>query len=190
MCSDLAHERQKLENSAPKTIKPVYKNHLLQLFEESLVIGKKTLTRAWVKHPGAVVILPILANKKIALIKQYRRAIDEIIIELPAGIIEPDENPKDTASRELQEEIGYYAHEITYLLEFYATPGFCNEKIRLYLAQNLEKKSLDGDEDEAIDVFELDEEEIKRYIKNRKIIDAKTLTALLYYLNLKSDGKI
>ena len=94
-----------------------------------------------VKHPGAVIIIPITSNGDIVFIKQYRRVIDKIITELPAGTIEKNEDPISCAYRELEEETGFIANELTKLNGFFPSPSFCTEYIHIFVAQNLKKRN-------------------------------------------------
>ncbi len=90
-----------------------------------------------VVHPGAVVILPVLADGRIVLIRNHRYTVEEELWELPAGTMEPDESPVETAKRELEEEAGYSAGRLTLLAEYYTSPGFTTELMRAYLATEL-----------------------------------------------------
>lgn len=157
----------------------------LQVDQVELPNGK-TSTREIVNHPGAVAILPITRDRKIILVKQYRKALERTLIEIPAGLIEKGEAPERTAVRELEEETGYTTNEIHYMASFYTAPGFCNEMIHLYWTNALEqlKEPVQGDEDEFIEQISLTLEEAKEYIRAKKIYDAKTIYALLYYETL------
>ncbi|MGO1713084.1 MAG: NUDIX hydrolase, partial [Senegalia sp. (in: firmicutes)] len=113
---------------------------------------KKYSKREIVEHPGAVCVVPITSDNEIYLVKQYRKAIDKEILELPAGKIEIGEEPKECAIRELKEETGLSANNYEYVIEFYSSPGFCNEKIHLFFARDLEEGIASPDIDEHIDV--------------------------------------
>lgn len=153
----------------------------LQLQEVELPNGKRA-NREIIKHPGAVAILPITKDNKIVLVEQYRKALNRTIVEIPAGKLEPGEEPLNTARRELEEETGYKCEELEWLISFYTSPGFADEIIHLYAAKNLQKG--DGhaalDEDEFVNVIELTLEEAIDYIKEQKIYDAKTAYAIQY----------
>jgi ADP-ribose pyrophosphatase len=140
-----------------------------------------------IKHPGAVALLPITEKGEVMLIRQWRRAIENILIEIPAGTIEPSEPPKECAIRELQEEVGYKPLNLTSLGGFYASPGFCNEYIHLFLARDLVISQLKAEDSEGIDVFTLPLEEALSWVQQGKICDSKTISALcLYQLWLSS----
>ena len=113
--------------------------------------------------------------------EQYRKPLDKHLIELPAGKLEKGEDPKECGMRELEEETGYKSENFTYLGKIVSSPGFCDEYIYLYKAENLIKGSRGGDEDEFINLKEFSLEEVKNKIKKGEIIDGKTLAALLHY---------
>ncbi|UOQ47521.1 NUDIX hydrolase [Gracilibacillus caseinilyticus] len=157
----------------------------LQVDDVSLPDGK-TSKRELVKHPGAVAIIPVTEDNKIVFVKQYRKALEKTIIEIPAGKLEPGEKPAITALRELQEETGYTTEHLTYVTSFYTSPGFADEIIYLYQTQSLSKleQPLETDEDEFVELMELTMEEAEALVESEEIHDAKTAYALLY-LKLK-----
>lgn len=135
-----------------------------------------------IKHPGACGIIPFVDENHIILIRQFRKSIDKIIYEIPAGKLSLNENPENCAFRELAEETGYKAGSLSHLGTVAIVPGYCDELIYLYKATNLSltEKHEDFDEFTEVEIFTL--EEIKQMIKNGQIIDAKTITALAYTL--------
>mgnify|MGYP001358277719 CR=1 FL=1 len=143
-------------------------------------------SRELVKHPGAVAVIPITSEGKIIMVRQYRKALEKEIIEIPAGKLEQGEAPEVTAIRELEEETGYTTERLQYVQSFYTSPGFADEIIYLYytdqLEPMLEKASLD--EDEFVELMEVSLEEAETYMKEEKIHDAKTIFALMF-LKLK-----
>ena len=141
--------------------------------------NKKYAKREIVEHRGAAGIVAI-DNNEIILIKQYRKAVEDFIYEIPAGKLELNEDPLSCANRELIEETGYCSNNIEKLTEFYTSPGFCNEKIYLFKATELKQVGNKLDEDEFIDVIRVSIEEAKEMIKQNKIMDAKTQLAILY----------
>ncbi len=138
-------------------------------------------SREIVKHPGAVAILPIDKDGNLVLIKQWRIASGEILLEIPAGTLEPSEPPKECAIRELQEEIGFKPRSLTPLGGFFTAPGFCNEFIHLFLAEDLEVSHLKAEDTDGIDIVVVSLEEAQALALNGKIRDGKTLSALLLY---------
>ena len=135
--------------------------------------------REIVEHNGAVGIIAITRENKVVLVKQYRKAIEKELWEIPAGKIEPGENPKESAIRELKEETGYSAQSMKLLHKFYTSAGFSNQKIYIYLAENLTSGSQDFDDDEFIEAKEFSLNEVYDMIYNNDIEDAKTSIGML-----------
>jgi ADP-ribose pyrophosphatase len=159
----------------------------LQVEEVELPNGKSS-TREVVKHPGAVAVIPVTKEGKIVLVRQYRKALDKIIVEIPAGKLERGEDPLDSAKRELEEETGYKSETLEFLLSFYTSPGFADEIIHLYVTDNLEKGTSQTDEDEFLDVLEVTLTEAEQMVKDQIIYDAKTAYAI-QYLKLRELNK-
>lgn len=134
-----------------------------------------------VEHKGAVAMVPVTENGHILLIKQWRRAIEKIIYELPAGCLDLGESKETCAQRELQEEVDHKAKELIYLGPLYSTPGYSTETLHLFVAKGLIPSSLDGDDHEAIDVEEIPLEKCLQMIDSGEICDAKTVAGLLRY---------
>lgn len=154
----------------------------LRVDEVMLSNGDKT-TREIVEHNGAVAIIPLIDEERMFLVKQFRKAIEKELIELPAGKIEKEEDPKECALRELEEEIGYKAGHIQKLLSIYTSPGFSNEIIHIYVAGDLKKTKINRDDDELMDIIEVSINEAKNMMDEGKIMDAKTITGILAYFN-------
>lgn len=169
--------KSSLPKSCPNAI-PLFEGKKIDLYQD----GKKE----FVVHPGAVVILPLLSDNVI-LIKNERFVVDEILWELPAGTLEPNESPISTAYREIIEEIGYEAKEMAPLFDFYSTPGFSNEKLYAFVAKDLTHVGQNLDPDEKISVEILPWEKILQMIKEGIIHDGKTIATLLYYLQFCSN---
>lgn len=154
----------------------------LQVDEVTLPNGKAG-KREIIKHPGAVAVIAITNEGKLVLVEQYRKALERSIIEIPAGKREPGEEPIVTARRELEEETGYGAHELTYLQAFATSPGFADEIIHLFVAKDLypiEAKA-DLDEDEFVELVEVSLEEAQEMVADERIYDAKTAFAVLWF---------
>lgn len=134
-----------------------------------------------VQHPGAVVVVPVTSDHRIILVKQWRRAIEKIILELPAGKLEKGELPEGCADRELQEEIGFKAGELIPMGGFYSAPGFCDEYLHLFIALDLIPSQLEHDADEAIDLVYVTLEEAWKLIQSHQICDAKTIAGIARY---------
>lgn len=134
--------------------------------------------REYVTHPGAVVIVPILANGNIVFERQFRYPLHQVFIELPAGKIDANETTLQTGQRELMEETGYVAQEWVKLGEQHPCIGYSNEVIHTYLAQGLVPGASQRDEDEALEVFELSLADAIQFVQQGKITDSKTIVAL------------
>jgi ADP-ribose pyrophosphatase len=137
-------------------------------------------TREVVQHPGAVVLLPVLDDGRICLIRNYRIAVEEELIELPAGTLEPGEPPAVTAERELAEETGYRASQWHEVMQFWMSPGILSERMHLFVARGLtpgERFLQDGEE---INTLLATWDEVLELMATKRIADAKTLAALLY----------
>ncbi|MED3660575.1 NUDIX hydrolase [Ureibacillus sp. FSL K6-8385] len=161
----------------------IFKGKVVTLTVDDVILPNgKEAKREIVHHPGAVAIIPITRDGKIVFVEQYRKALERSIVEIPAGKLEPGEDPAVCARRELEEETGYGAGELTYLLSFATSPGFANEIIHLYVAKDLykieEKRALD--EDEFVSIIEATIEEAEEMIENRQIYDAKTAYGVLW----------
>lgn len=159
----------------------IYTGNYLNLIniEVELPNGNKT-NRDIIKHPGACAIIAFLDESSIVLIDQFRKPLEKNILEIPAGKINKNEDPILCAHRELEEETGYKAKEMTYLGSIATAPGFCDEIIHLYKATKLYKgtKSCDEDEFTQVKIFSL--AEVKNMIKQGEIIDTKTISILAY----------
>ncbi|MCU7513651.1 MAG: NUDIX hydrolase [Bacteroidota bacterium] len=131
-------------------------------------------------HPGGAVVVPIKNDGKIVFVKQFRYPLQKVLLELPAGKLEVGEDPMKCAVRELEEETGYKAEEITKLGAIYTTPGFCTEVLHIYLAKGLTPGNHNREEGEhGMEVLELTKEEIEEKIKNGELVDAKSLSGIL-----------
>jgi ADP-ribose pyrophosphatase len=138
-------------------------------------------TREIVVHPGSVVVLPVLPDRRIVLIRQYRHAAGQYLWELVAGHKEPDESFLKGAHRELQEETGYTARRERKLLEVFPSPGLLGEKMVIFLAEGLKKGTARPEDDEKITVRILTLREAEQWIRSGKIRDAKSVSGILYY---------
>ena len=160
--------------------KSVFKGKiLLDVHLDKVMLPNGTEVRLeCIKHPGAAAVIPFLNKNEVILIKQYRPVVDKYIWEIPAGTLKKGESPLRCAKRELEEEIGYKAGSIKYLMHIYTTPGFTNERIHIYKATRLGKVKLKPDADEILAVKNFTVSDIRRMLKNKKIIDAKTIAGL------------
>lgn len=146
----------------------------------------RTLEREVIRHPGAVVVLPILDDGRICLIRNYRIAVGQWLLELPAGTLEPDEPPLCTAERELIEETGYRARSIKPLCEFFMSPGILHERMHAFVATGLSAGDAAREEGEMIVNLLMTPAEIDEHLRTHQIQDAKTIATLLFYLRFGS----
>ena len=163
--------------------KTIYEGKIISLtLEEVELPDGNRAQREVVKHSGAVALIPITDEGKLVLVKQYRKSLNRTLIEIPAGRIEVGEEPEVTAIRELEEETGYGAHQVTYIQSFATSPGFANEIIHLYLAENLYEivNPAAGDEDEFIELLEVTIDEAEQLVASGEIYDAKTAFAVIF----------
>jgi ADP-ribose pyrophosphatase len=144
--------------------------------------GDVRTTREVVRHAGSVAVLALQDDGRIVLVRQYRYPVDDFVWELPAGRLDPGETPEAAAQRELREEIGHRAREMTRLAFFYTTPGFCDEAMHVFRATGLEPAPAPGDEDERIEVRAFTLAELSSMIDGGEIREGKTLVALLLEL--------
>ena len=171
-----------------KSSEIIFQGKLLELRKDEVILPNGEISvREWINHPGAVCCIPILPDGKVALIKQYRYAVKQEMIELPAGKLNEGENPKACAYRELEEEIGYKAKKLTFLTNIYPAIGFANEKMWLYLAQDLQKTKPNLDIDEFLEPMPTSLEDALNLIWSGKITDVKTIIGLLWFHNTISD---
>jgi len=147
-----------------------------------------THEREIIVHPGSVVVLPLVDPNRVCLIRNFRVAVGEALIELPAGTLEPGEDPLQTAGRELAEETGYRAGKLEKLSEFYMSPGILCERMHLFLANELTPGQEGREPGEEIENLVVSWTEALRMAQCGEIRDAKTLVGLLYYERFRGDS--
>ncbi|CAM3791295.1 NUDIX hydrolase [Alicyclobacillus pomorum] len=145
-------------------------------------------TREVVRHPGAVAVLAEPTPGSVVLVKQYRKALDESLVEIPAGKLEPGESPEVCAVRELREETGLAARSVNSVFDFFTSPGFADERIYLYYTNDVEQEEQALDEDEFVEVTSATRDEVTAMLRDGSIRDAKTLIALLWWIQ-QSNGR-
>lgn len=162
----------------------LFRSRLFQV-EKRFQTGRsgKQLERHVILHPGAVGILPLLDDGRVVMIRQYRIAVDEVLVEIPAGTLEPNEEPIRTAARELTEETGYTAKTIEPMTTIFSSPGILQETLHLFVATGLVPGETDLEDGEDIQLLILTWDEIRKMIAAGEIRDAKTLVALLHSMS-------
>ena len=160
----------------------IAKTSFLEIARRHYVLedGRST-RREVIRHPGAVAVVPLI-DGEVVLISQHRVAVDQDLLEIPAGKCDvPGEDPETTAIRECEEEVGYRPTRLTLMQTFYTTPGFTDEVIRVYLAEGLEpvESRPQGIEEESAEVVRIPVDEALRRVRAGEIRDAKTLIGLL-----------
>lgn len=171
-----------------KTIKrqEIFDGHIFKVAVDDVQLpnGLGQAKRELIFHRGAVAVLAVMPERKLLIVKQYRKAIEAISYEIPAGKLEVGEanSALEAAARELEEETAY-SGDLRLIHEFYTAIGFCNEKIKLYLATDLQRVAnpRPQDADEVIELLELSYQECMDLVAQGKLVDAKTIIALQYY---------
>ncbi len=147
-----------------------------------------TFRREMIYHPGAVCMIPVDSDGRLLLVEQYRHGARTRLLEIPAGTLEPGEDPGETAARELREEVGMRAERVESLGGFWIAPSYATEYLHLYLCRELTPDPLPGDEDEDIEVVRLTRAEAVAAIDSGRIIDAKSIAGILRWERLSDRG--
>jgi ADP-ribose pyrophosphatase len=163
------------------TSKLVYDGHLLKVREDSVRLPDgKTARREWVQHPGAVIIIPLLDENTLIMERQFRYPLGRHFYELPAGKIEPGEEPLATAQRELIEECGYRAGSWRHLATAHPCIGYSDERFELYLASDLTHVGRALDDGEFLEVVTMAVADVRRHIRDGRITDVKVITGIAW----------
>jgi ADP-ribose pyrophosphatase len=167
--------------SAPHILasEKVFEGRVFDVTVDTVREGDQTYVREVVHHLGSAVILPAFDDGTIALVRQYRHPAVKYLLELPAGTLHDRERPEEGAARELEEELGLVAGKMEKLSEFFVSPGFCEEKMWLYLATDLTTSAQRLDDDEIIEVVRLPLSSALKKITDGEIEDAKTIIGLM-----------
>lgn len=160
----------------------IYEGPVFGLRRDELIepTGLRT-KREVITHPGSVVVLPVLPDGRIVMVQQYRHATRQYLWELVAGRMEPGEDPKEAAARELAEETGYRARRYRVFLDVFPTPGFLEERMFLLLASDVVEGKASPEEDEKIVSAIYEPAKLEQMIAKGKLHDAKSIAGLLYY---------
>ena len=148
--------------------------------------GRKT-TRDVVEHSDCVAVVALDEQDNVILVRQFRHAVDRFLLEIPAGGIDPGEEPIDSVRRELQEEIGYFPRKIDKLGGFYSIPGYGTEYLHCFLATDLVPSRLMAEDTDDIELVRISLDEIPRLIASGEICDGKTIAALLMFLFIRPE---
>lgn len=160
----------------------IHKGHIIDIYKDTMQFpGNKTAEWDFISHKGAAAIIPVDKDGSIIMVRQYRNAIEKYSLEIPAGGLNPGEDCKTCAIRELEEETGYRTTHAEHLLDLYTTVAFCNEKIGIYYTDNLIVSEQNLDEDEYVTIEKYTLEELVQFIFNGVIDDAKTIAGILAY---------
>ena len=159
----------------------IYEGKVINLRVDTVQLqNSKFSKREIVEHHGAVAIVPVYDDGTVALVKQFRLAANQVMLEIPAGSIEAGDAALETAHRELAEEVHLQASEMTHLFSSFVAPGYSTELIHTFLAAGLTAKTLPGDEDEFLHIIRLPLSTVIEKIETGEIIDSKSIAALLY----------
>ncbi|MDP6793017.1 MAG: NUDIX hydrolase [Anaerolineales bacterium] len=158
----------------------VYEGRVLKLRVDRVrAPGGQTVNWDVIEHPGSVSIVPIDADDQVLLVRQYRPAIAETLLEIPAGTLEPGESPEISAHRELREEIGMRAEWLRAIGSYYLVPGYSSELMHAYVATGLSPAPLPQDADEDISVESIPFAELVAQVYRGQLRDAKTVSSVL-----------
>ncbi len=164
------------------SIETVYDGRLIKVVREMVRIANgNERSREIVIHPGAVAMVVVDSDGKLIMVKQYRRAPDRVLLEIPAGTREKGEDAEACARREVQEETGYAAGQVEKLGGFYSAPGFCTEFLDCYLLSGLTESRGQADDDENIEIERLTLAEARAAIDRGEICDAKSICGILLW---------
>lgn len=165
--------------------KVVYSGRVVRLRVDDIKLpdGRQT-SREVVEHGDCVAVIPLDADGNVLLVRQFRKPVEKDLLEIPAGCIDPGEEPVATVRREMREETGYLPRKIEKLGGFYASPGYCTEYLHLYLATDLVPDRLQAEDTDSIELVRVPLSRITGLIASGDICDAKSIAGLLLYLSL------
>jgi ADP-ribose pyrophosphatase len=165
---------------ASQKIETIYQAKVFRLCRETVTLPNGvTTTVDVIHHPGSSAVVPLLADGRVVMIRQYRHSLRRFLWEIPAGTLNPGEDYLQCARRELVEEVGYQAHHFEELTEILSAPGYSDERIQIFLARNLEHVPQNLDKDEVLEVVPLPLNETLAMIRDGEIQDALTVIGLL-----------
>lgn len=160
--------------------KQIFDGVIIKLFVDDIELPNgKPSHREIVRHPGAVCVIPITDDGDVIMVKQFRYPFSKVLLEVPAGKLEPGEDPLEAVKRELEEESGVCAESIQFMGELYTTVAFTDEKIYTYIATGLTFKESHPDDDEFLEVVKIPLKRLVDMVMNGEIKDSKTQVAIL-----------
>ena len=166
----------------------VYDGKLFKVVREKVRLANgNERPREIVVHPGAVALVPVDDQGRILMVRQYRRAADRVLLEIPAGTREPDEDAETCALRELREETGYQAARVERLAGFFSAPGFCTEWLECFQLTDLSEAYGEADDDENIELERLTAEEAISAVQRGDVCDAKSICGILLWTQTVRD---
>ena len=168
----------------------IYEGAIINLRRDEVTVQNGTSYREIIEHNGGAVLAAVTDEGKMVMVRQYRKPAGRVMLEVPAGKIDSGEEPLSAAIRELKEETGYTATEVKFMTSFYPSVGYSEEVLYLYLCTGLEQGEPDPDENEAIDIEEMDVEDLFSMIMKGRINDAKTLVAVMMVREEIASGKL
>ncbi len=168
----------------------VFDGRAFRVVRDEIEVRGRRMMREVVVHPGSVGIIPFAGPDAVLLVEQYRHAVDEWLIEIPAGTLEPGEDPRACAAREIEEETGFRAGRLDELCVLLPSPGILSERMTVFVARDLEPGTKKLDDDEMIRVFDLSLYEAIEWVRRGRIVDAKTVAALLRVYAERIAGKL
>ena len=168
----------------------VFDGVVVKLYVDDIELpnGKKSV-REIIRHPGAVCVIPVTDEGEVIMVRQFRYAFNKVLLEVPAGKLEPNEDPLDAALRELEDESGVMAKYVEHIGEIYTTVALIDEKIHVYLATGLTFKNAHPDEDEFLEVEKIPLKTLVDMVMNGEIKDSKTQIAILKADKILSERK-
>ncbi len=168
---------------------PIHKGVIFDIERLTIELPNgKTAYRDVIRHSGASVVVPITEDGHVILVKQYRKPIEEVSLELPAGKLDEGEDPVRCAARELKEETGYNADRFIKILTLYPAPAYSDEVLHVFVATNLSKGEASPDEDEVIQAFKYKLDDVIKMIHDGTIKDSKTVSGILFADRLLKTG--
>lgn len=164
----------------------IHKGRVVNLrVDEVELPGGRRSTREVVEHRGAVAIVPLLPDGRVLMVRQFRLPAGRELLEIPAGTLDPGEEPAACAARELREETGYAAARLTPLFRSFLAPGYSSELLHTYAAEDLYPNGANADDDEQLELVELPLPEALKLISTGEVCDAKTICGLLMVARAK-----